>query len=362
MNDQPIETTPAPIPREAAKPKTNRFLQELLWLAMGFVLPAGSFTFYKKAAKRSAGWAILFFFLFTTCLAVISSLAFNHQVETAVKDIESELTKMVFPAITVRGGVATAKGPQPYTIYGNDGEIFAIDTTGKINQIDRSRFRTGFLVTRDGVELLDTNGRDQWVSWSDIQGMVNRDPLVIDKNAILGLVAVIMGYVKAAALAGIWIWEALGRLVILLVIALILWGIGALIKPGTGFGQVLAVGIYAYVPAVYLNFVLGQAGASFPFKLSLGHTVLWAALLLFVLDVFGKGGLSRERPLRPWRVLVGLPALILMPLWAVNAWQTGVNWAVIAWGLLEIALLAIGIQGVLAQPDPEPEEAPQAPW
>ena len=90
--------------------------------------------------------------------------------------------------------------------------------------------------------------------------MARRDPLVIDKNAILGWAAVIMGYVKAGALAGIWVWETLGRLVILLVIALILWGIGALIKPGTGFGQVLAVGIYAYVPAVYLNFVLNQAG------------------------------------------------------------------------------------------------------
>ena len=353
MKDQQIETIPNPIPGEAAEPKKNRLLDELLWLAMGLVLPAGSFTFYKKAARRSAGWAILFFILFATALAVISAQAFNRQVDTAVKDIEKELTKMVFPAITVQGGVASAKGPQPYTIFGSDGEIFAIDTTGKINQIDRSRFRTGFLVTREGVEVLDTNGRDQWVTWADIQSMVRRDPLVIDKNAILGWAAVIMGYVKAGALAGIWIWEALGRLVILLVIALILWGIGALIKPGTGFGQVLAVGIYTYVPAVYFNFILNQAGAKFPFKLSLGHTLLWAVMLLFTLDVFGKRGLSRERSLRPWRVLIGVPALILMPLQAVQGWESSVAWSVIAWAAMEIALLAIGIQGVLAQP-PEP--------
>ena len=105
---------------------------------MGLVLPAGSFTFYKKAAKRSAGLALLFFFLFTTVLAIISTQAFNRQMDTAVKDIEKELTKMVFPAITVRNGVATAKGPQPYTIYGNEGEIFAIDTTGKIQQIPQT--------------------------------------------------------------------------------------------------------------------------------------------------------------------------------------------------------------------------------
>ena len=67
MKDQQIVTIPNPIPGEAAEPKKNRFLDELLWLAMGLVLPAGSFTFYKKAARRSAGWAILFFFLFTTC-------------------------------------------------------------------------------------------------------------------------------------------------------------------------------------------------------------------------------------------------------------------------------------------------------
>ncbi len=260
------------IPTTSAPAKTGgaRFLEELLWLAMGLVLPAGSFTFYKKAAKRSAGWAVLFFLLFTSALAVISALAFNRQVDTAVTDIEKELTKMVFPAITVRNGVATARGPQPYTIYGSDREIFAIDTTGEIQEIDRTRFRAGFLITRDGIQIVDNNGRDQWVSWADVQGMIGQDPLVIDKNAILGWVGILLGYIKAAALGGIWLWEVLGRLLILLVVALILWGIGALVKPGTGFGHVLAVGIYTYVPAVYLNFVLNQAGAKFPFKLEPG--------------------------------------------------------------------------------------------
>ncbi len=359
MEDQEIKTLPNPIAGETSIPKKNRFLDELLWLAMGLVLPAGSFTFYKKAAKRSAGWAVLFFVLFTSALAIISSQSFNRQVAAAVQDIEKELTKMVFPAITVRSGVATARGPQPYTIYGSDGEIFAIDTTGEIQEIDRTRYRAGFLLTRNGIQVVDNNGRNQWISWADVQGMIGQDPLVIDKDAILGWVAILLGYIKAAALGGIWLWEVLGRMMILLVIALILWGIGALVKPGTGFGHVLAVGIYTYVPAVYLNFVLNQAGAKFPFKLSLGHTLLWAVMLLFTLDVFGRQGLARERPLRPWRVLIGVPAIILMPLWAVNGWQTGVNWAVISWGVMEIALLAIGIQGVLTQP-PEPVEPPPA--
>ena len=87
----------APVP---TKTGGARFLDELLWLAMGFVLPAGSFTFYKKAAKRSAGWAILFFFLFTTCLAVISSLAFNRQVDTVV--IQSALGRILFLSFNKR--------------------------------------------------------------------------------------------------------------------------------------------------------------------------------------------------------------------------------------------------------------------
>jgi len=361
MSDQQIELTAGGTPASApVKSGGNRFLEELLWLVMGLVLPAGSFTFYKKAAKRSAGWAVLFFVLFTSVLAIISSQAFNRQVDTAVQDIERELTKMVFPAITVRNGVATAKGPQPYTIYGNDGEIFAIDTTGEIQEIDRTRYRAGFLLTRDGIQVVDNRGRDQWISWADVQGMAGQDPLVIDKDAILGWVAILLGYIKAAALGGIWLWEVLGRMMILLVIALILWGIGALVRPGTGFGHVLAVGIYTYVPAVYLNFVLNQAGAEFPFKLSLGHILFWAVMLLFTLDVFGKGSLARERSLRPWRVLIGVPELFLMPLQAVQGWETTPAWSVIAWGVMEIALLVIGIQGVLAQP-PEPVEPPPAP-
>lgn len=348
-----------PLPDDNPRPSGGlRFLDELLWLAMGLVLPAGSFTFYKKAARRSVGWAILFFFLFSTALAMTSSLAFNRQANTTVKELEGEITKMLFPAITVKNGVATATGPQPYTIYGSDGEIFAIDTTGKMTEIDRTRYRAGILATRDGIEVVDNNGRDQWVKWSEIQEMAKLDPLVIDKNTLLTWATTLMGFVKWAALAGIWLWGVLGRLLILLVIALILWGIGALVKPGTGFGQVLTVGIYTYVPAVYLNFVLGQAGMKMPLKLSLGHTLLWAVMLLFTLDVFGKGGLACERRLRPWRTLIGLPALALMPLQAVNAWQTSPNWAMIAWGGMEIALLAIGIVGVLRQP--AAEEIPPA--
>ncbi len=361
MSDQQIELTAGESPASApVKSGGNRFLEELLWLVMGLVLPAGSFTFYKKAAKRSAGWAVLFFLLFASALAVTSALAFNRQVDTAVTDIEKELTKMVFPAITVRNGVATAKGPQPYTIYGSDREIFAIDTTGKIQEIDRTRYRAGFLLTRDGIQVVDNNGRDQWIGWADVQAMARQDPLVIDKDAILGWIDILLGYIKAAALGGIWLWEVLGRMMILLVIALILWGIGALVKPGTGFGHVLAVGIYTYVPAVYLNFILNQAGAKFPFKLSLGHTLFWAVILLFTLDVFGKRGLSRERPIRAWRVLIGIPALILMPLQAVQGWESGVAWSVIAWGVMEIALLAVGLKGVLVQP-PEPVEPPPTP-
>jgi hypothetical protein len=361
MKDQQIETIPAQIPGEVAEPKKNRFLDEILWLVMGLVLPAGSFTFYKKSARRSAGWAILFFFLFTTCLAVISSLAFNRQVDTLKAEAEKELTRLVFPAVKVRNGVATATGPQPYVIYGSQGEIFAIDTTGKLQNIDTSKYTSGVLLTAAGVQVVNASqGRNQTIPWSDLQALTRADPLVIDKAAILGWVTTLMGWLKAGALAGIWVWEVLGRLVILLVIALILWGIGALIKPGTGFGHVLAVGIYAYVPAVYFNFVLNQAGAKFPFKLSLGHTLLWAVMLLFTLGVFGKGGLSRERPLRPWRFLTVVPALILMPLQAVQGWESSVAWSVIAWAAMEIALLAIGIQGVLAQP-PEPVEPPPAP-
>ena len=80
----------------------------------------------------------------------------------------------------------------------------------------------------------------------------------------------------------------------MLVIALILWGIGALSGRGQVLAHVLAVGIYAYVPAVYLNFVLNQAGAKFPFKLSLGHILIWAVMLLFTLDVFGKRALAQR--------------------------------------------------------------------
>jgi hypothetical protein len=48
----------------AAEPAESGFMNELGWNASSFILPAASLSFYRRAAQRSTGNAVLFFVIF----------------------------------------------------------------------------------------------------------------------------------------------------------------------------------------------------------------------------------------------------------------------------------------------------------
>jgi hypothetical protein len=342
----PVEPVPAQVvPVEPEYEKTS-FGNEMLWLAMGAVMPCGSFTFYKKAARRKKRYALLFFFLFSLVLAVLTSAMFSRGINMAMVEMEKGLATTALPEITIRDGIATAKGPQPFVLYGGDRTLFAIDTTGKINEIDPALYDTGLLMTRTELHLLQSSGQEQRMTLLELQQAFNANPLVINKENLIKWATAALGFAKVGAFVGILLWDLFGRLVMILLAGLLFWGIASLIKQGAPFAPILITGIYSYVPAVYVNFVLGQAKAQFPFALTLVHTLIWLVALLFVFEVLGKNLLTRERTLRSWRTWIGIPMLVLMALQYVLVWETGTAWSVLAWGLTLLVLAGIGVQGL----------------
>lgn len=347
---QPV--TPPPIPAVEVPEKTS-FLNELTWLGLGAVLPCGSITFYKKAARRPLWSALLFFFLFSLVLAALSSAKISRDVRTAIGELEKGLASIVLPEVTIRNGIATATGPQPYTFYPQEGMILAIDTTGRITETELALYQEGFLMTRDSLLVLQ-NGQIQSIPLYELQQMFNQDPLVINKANLVRWATLASGFFKAVAFIAIWLWDLFGRLLIILLAGLLLWGIASLIKRGAPFSAILITGIYSYVPAVYFNFILGQAEAQIPFALTFVHVVIWAVALLFVFEALGRNLFTFERTLRPWRALIGLPMLILMPLQYLLSWETDTAWSVLAWGLCLLALASVGLRGLWNAQVPEP--------
>ena len=65
-----VEAVDTAVPQEPSK----GFLHELAWLGAGFVLPCGSLTFYRRAARRKVGKTILFFALFALVVSILATV------------------------------------------------------------------------------------------------------------------------------------------------------------------------------------------------------------------------------------------------------------------------------------------------
>jgi hypothetical protein len=135
-------------------------------------------------------------------------------------------------------------------------------------------------------------------------------------------------------------------------LGLIMWGIAALIKRGTGFNVVLISGIFASIPPLVARWLLQTVNVHFFGLYTLMFLPLWALALAFALmddrpsvDQPPSGfmnWLRSARPLRGWRVWLGLPLVIYLLLESLFHWRLWyVSWplAVITAGLLLVISL-----------------------
>ncbi len=324
------------------------FLRELAWLGAGFVLPCGSLTFYRRAARRKVGLAILFFALFAFVVSVLFTVGVGGDLASASSEIREAFETGEIPVIVIEDGVASVEAEQPLILVDEQGMIVVIDTTGEMEELNPSTHDQGFLLTRTSLHVMSADGSYQEIPLSELQAMFNANPLVIDGGSVAGAWSSFSGILAVLVFAFVLGWNLLVDLAYVALVALVIWGVVSLLRSGTGFRPILIAGLYALVPATYLHYLLGLLGIRFLTLQSLLLLPMWA-IALAVASMQKDGGLLRgERPIRLWRALIGLPALIALALSVAGAFEPGtaVAWAV-PWAASVVSLLGLVAAGLL---------------
>lgn len=248
----------------------------------GWVLPCFSPRFYAEAMRRRARSAVAFFVMFTLLLSALQALAVagflfvnTHQV---VDGIFSAYASGQAPVITIANGVAEVSGAQPRVFVDEQRTFVALDTSGAVPAIDRQKYLHGFLLTRTSAIIL-YQGFYQELKLSDVQQQLGSDPLILNSVTVSGYWATVA--------AGAWLiislllvlWNTLVRFGLVLVVALLIAGVLALVRPSTGFRAVLIAGLYAVVPTTYIRLWF-SLGFDFPDLSVLILLPIWAIALV----------------------------------------------------------------------------------
>ncbi len=354
MTNEPRDLTPPVTPAAASSPPSGPAsnqaqpggcLSELGWLAAGWVLSCFSPTFYYRAARRRVGGAILFFVVFGLVITSLQTLGLIRSLVQAGLEIRRAFEAGDFPEITISGGVAEVSGPQPRVLIDDPSVLVVLDTTGQYTEIDRRRYTQGFLLTRTTLIVLSQQGQYQEIPLSDLQAALGTDPIVINGDTATNYWTIFAAIFSVIAWVFLAVWNILVRIAYLAVIALVFWGVAALIRPGTGFGPVLVAGLYALIPAEYARFLLSEVRFGFLGLFTILLLPLWAAAVAAALIPRPPAPASdsaadyfrADHPLRFWRVLIALPLLADFALEIVFDWKL---WYV-TWGLAFLTLIAL---------------------
>src|SRR4026209_967781 len=115
-----MEENPIPESQPEKQSNASGCLGQVGWLLSGAVLPLGSFAYYRKAAQKSVGSAILLFVFFTLVISVLSTISFGVAIVSVIRGIQQAYADGDVPEITISHSVAEVDGAQPFILL--DGE------------------------------------------------------------------------------------------------------------------------------------------------------------------------------------------------------------------------------------------------
>lgn len=267
-------------PIEDDNEESGKVLSWLIFTAKGFVFPCGSASFYKTAARKKLISAVVFFALFSIVITSVSILQVIGTINGIGDEIQDAYELGEIPTIVIEDGIAQVDGQQPL-VFEDNRSIFAIDTTGKMNEIDTRSFSEGFLLTQTELHILSDDGY-QVIPLVELNEAFG-DPIVIDKTQTLTLWKTVSVWIIILAFLGILIWNSLIRFVYIVMLGLGIWGIVSIMKKGVGFSPILIIGVYANVPVIYLWSTLKLVNISFFSLYSILLIAIWGLALWVVL-------------------------------------------------------------------------------
>ena len=258
------------------QPPTEEELSFFTYIFRGFIFSCGSINFYKAAIKKKVFWAIVFFVLFGLVFTTVQTIIGMKNLKNAGTYITEAFQNGDVPNMTIHNGVAEVDAEQPVW-YEDNNRFLGADTTGVITSEDLRSYDEGVLLTRETIYNWQ-DGQMKEISLQDMNSVFG-DPIYFDEQHVLDFwqsFSAIMGFVIFFAL---WFWSAGIRLLYILVVALVLWGIVSLSRKDVNFGPILISGIFANVPVMYIKTILGIMNVSFFLLYTILLLVIWGIVL-----------------------------------------------------------------------------------
>jgi len=327
-------------------------LNTFQWLFAGLVLPCISGGYYRRGIQRGSFPAALLIIILGLFTAGLGTLGFIQGMLTITEEIRGAFLTGKIPEIVIQGGIARVNAPQPLVLLNQDGMIAAVDTTGAVSYIDQRYYSRGVLLTRTELHLLGNSGEYQRLPLSELHTVFSANPILLNAQTVLNAWNQVSAILSLVLLVGMGLVNTLVRLAYVALLGLLVWGAVSLLLAKTNFGLIYTVGLYASVPAMYLNYLLGLVRVNFLFLHTLLLLVIWSVALVLV---FKNQGKHSEAPLRLWRAWIGLPLLVVMALNIVFQWPQG---GTIVWVAAVLTLAAL-ITDAFFAPSPEPEPVPE---
>ncbi len=235
-------------------------LAEVSWLSMGFIRPTYSVSYYRRARRRPVAIAAAFFVIFGLALTFVATLALLQAMVAASQGIEEAFQSGEFPEITIADGRASIAGRQPIVLTEDETGLIVLDTTGTYTSIDRSAYLRGILMTETEFHVLDNN-QYRILPLSDLQELLG-NPFLLNESTALRYWRQFTALFTVFSLIALSFWNILIWFMWLSFLAIVFWGFASLFQRGADFREILILGIYAYVPATYLQMLFGLAEIS----------------------------------------------------------------------------------------------------
>ncbi|MCH7662363.1 MAG: DUF1189 family protein, partial [Chloroflexi bacterium] len=214
----------------------DRVLSWLIFTAKGFIFPIWSGQYYKIAAKKNLISAVAFFLVFAIGITIVQTYNISVAANFVGDEIQAAYERSEVPTIVIENGIARVSGPQPL-VFAEDRSIFAIDTTGGMNEIDTRLYSQGILLTRTELHILNEDGYDV-IPLMDINQIFG-NPIVIDKTQAISMWNTVAFWINIISFLGLLIWNSLIRFGYIVILGLVIWGIVSIKRKGIGFSPIL---------------------------------------------------------------------------------------------------------------------------
>lgn len=221
-----------------------------MFFLKSLIYPLFSPSFYREAVKKGQKKAFGVFTLFTIITSIIISIYFIINTYTALQNLPSKLEN--FPEIKIENGELSYTGEMP-AVFTQEGEFFAIDTTGMTTAIP-SEYYQGVLLTKYTIIVRSAEYQgDKEIGYDQLLEGFNKNRITINGKILTTMVNNFETIIIVLSPFVVTIGNFIAHLFVILIIAFIGFLILSTMKQPDAFKKSFIIALYASIPIFYIN-------------------------------------------------------------------------------------------------------------